>query len=288
MLRDSILVSSGLRYMSMLNSIYHYILWFKLAFTLAILAWFSYYDSKYREIPDKHVWVTFAISLLLFGVSLPYYISYYRVQVVVVYVIFSVFVGIGFFYLLYVFGLMGKADVFVTAELVFLYPFIDIYEIVFLKSKREILIPPITAILIYSALFSILLVVFKSTLTALKHREALPRDIPGYAKLMLLVVGNPMRIREYLESKFYYPLTLLIVEGSSVRKEYRFSFNAEKEDYREHQKYFRELVEKGLVSPEDYIWVTYGIPFLIPLLLGFTTFMIVGDVPVCYIFSLCS
>jgi len=268
--------------------IYHYILWFKLAFTLAILAWFSYYDSKYREIPDKYVWLTFAISLLLFGVSLPYYVSYYRVQVVAIYVIFSILVGIGFFYLLYVFGLKGKADVFVTAELVFLYPFIDIYELVFLKPRLKTPIPPIMAILIYSALLSILLVVFKSTVAALKHREALPRDIPGYARLMLLVVGKPMRIREYLESKFYYPLTLLIVEGNSIRKKYRFSFDAEKEDYREHQKYFRELVEKGLVSPEDYIWVTYGIPFIVPLLLGFITFMIVGDVPICYIFGLCS
>lgn len=253
---------------------------------MIVLTWFSYYDIKYRDIPDKYVWITFGISIILFLVSIPYYLGTYYPVFSIAYIILSILLGGGVFFVLYLFGLIGKADVFLVSEISLLFPFIDIYDIVLFKAPIKIHLPPVMIIVLYSAGLTIIYMLFKTIFILLKHWDKLPRDLPFSMKLLLVLIGRPMQVGEYLVTHNYYPLVLFSEDKEGLVRKYRLTFDVESEDYREHQVLFKKLIDKGLLDPNEYIWVTYGIPYLVPLLAGFVLFLIISDLSLYYLFKL--
>lgn len=245
------------------------------------MSWLSIYDIKYREIPDKHVWGSFYISLALFAITIAVQLSNQpsSITAIVVYTSLSIFSGTGLFSIMYLMGLVGKADVFVITELALLLPTPDVYSIVVYEMGNILRLPPVLLIVLYSAFISILIGASRSFLVSIIYRKAIPRDLPLVKKLVLVLTGRPMSIKSYLSSKHYYPLTIFEVKEGKLTRKYRLTFSVEGEEYWEHQAKVQKLLEEGILSPNDYIWVTYGIPYIVPLLVGLIVFLVVGDAP---------
>jgi len=267
------------------NDIYASILLFKIAYILFILSIFSYYDIKYRDIPDKYVWISLSISIVLFALSVFYYFNKYVEILVIGYIVLSLLLSTGLFTIMYFYGLIGKADVFIVSEIALLFPFIDVYDVVFYKSNIFLNLPPIIPIILYSTLLSLVIGSFKTLFISVKYRKLLPKELSLCRKILLAIIGRPVRIRDFLEMKHYYPLTILEIRDNVVEKKYRFVFNVEEEDYSVYQDKYRELIKSGYVNDDEIIWVTYGVPFLVPLLFGFMLFMSIGDYPLLELFG---
>lgn len=271
--------------MNMLSGInYTLLIYVKLAFTFLFLTIFSIYDIKFRDIPDKLVWIVLALSIALFTLSTPFYLDKYGASLFGLYMILSTVIVMAYG-LMYLSGLMGLGDVFVMIIFLFLYPLIDIYDLVIWKLQIPYHLPPIVPIALYSAFWGLILGLLKSLIYSIKHRDKIPRDISLSKKILLVLSGRPVKVSEYLRMKHYYPLTIYeVVDGKLVEK-YRVSFKAEEEEPVDHQAELRKLVEQGYLSLDKYIWVTYGIPYIAPLTIGFTTFILVGDTPLILLFT---
>ncbi|MET1160747.1 MAG: A24 family peptidase C-terminal domain-containing protein [Thermoprotei archaeon] len=259
------------------------LLYIRIVYSITVFTWFSIYDLKYREIPDKYVWIALAISTIFFTLTVSVFWIHLS-TLIIVYTLLSLIVGPGLFYILYLFNLIGKADVFAVFIVTLLLPYTDVYSIIPLSYSTTFHLPPILPIILYSAVLSIIVGIAKSVTISLVYRSHIPRELPLHKKIVLLLIGKPMRIGDYLRTKHYYPLSIYRVVGDRLLREYRLSFNVEEEDYRVHQEEVKKLIEKGYLSPEDYIWVTYGIPYLVPLLAGLILFLIIGDTPLILLF----
>lgn len=259
----------------------------KIVVSLVVLIVFSIYDIKYRDIPDIYVWLFLGVSIALFTFSIPIYMQYGPSYLVISFILISLLFGAGVPLILYFLGYMGAADVIVIVSLAFLFPYMDVYKYSLLTSDSDYVhIPPVFVIVLYSTLVCVMYLPFRALYTWLVHRDKLPRNIGRILKLVYLFTGTPMKISDYLKSKHYYPLMVFKESDYGVEIIYRSSFNVEDEDYAVHQKHLRHLIDKGRISPDSYIWVTYGIPYIVPLLLGLLLLFIIGDYPLLQLFKI--
>lgn len=201
------------------------------------------------------------------------------------YIVFSFLTGVGVFALIYRLGFIGKADVFIIAELTLLFPYTDVYDIVALKANDILHLPPVIPIVLYSNLISLLFIVFKSMVFSIMYRRYIPKDLPLSKKFLLVIFGRPMSVAKYLLTKHYYPLTIIKLINGNVVKTYRLTFNVEEEDYRVHQENLRDLINRNIVKPNEVIWVTYGVPYMLPLLITLILFLLIGDTPLQLLFT---
>jgi len=266
-------------------NLYGYILVVKIMYTVLVLSWFSYYDIKYRDIPDRYVWLSLIVSIILFIASIPFYLGRFGYQLLIGYTVLSILLSTGFFAMLYFMGFIGLADVFVVSEIALLFPLIDVYDIIYYKIEFPFHLPPVLPIILYSTISSLIIMLFKSLFISIKHYDKLPQDIPLSKKIALMFMARPMTIRDFLSTKYYYPLTIFKIEDNVLKRITRLTFDVEEEEYWEYQEEFRKLVEEGLLSPDEYVWVTYGVPYMVPLLIGFILFLILGDTPFFELFS---
>ncbi len=250
-----------------------------------VLIVFSIYDLRYRDIPDKYVWGFLGVGIGLFISSIPYYLAIYGFSSTLAYVLLSIIFGSGLPAALYFMGYMGAADVWVLATLSLIYPHVEMYNYVLYKYNALIHIPPIFMVIFYSSIIYVLMMPFKALYTYIRYRDKIPESIGFGLKILYLFTGTPMRVSEYLVKKHYYPLMRFRVVNGVLRVDYRASFHAEKEDYRIHQEELRRLLEDKLLSPDTYIWVTYGIPFMVPILIGMIVLYLIGDYPLLLLFS---
>lgn len=266
-----------------------YLLYIRVGYALGMLSFFSIYDVKYRDIPDRYVWFSLFVSIVLFSSSIPIYVltlnSFY-LNLLLLYIVFSFVTGIGVFALIYRLGFIGKADVFIIAELTLLFPYVDVYEeFNVLKLGEAIHLPPIIPIILYSNLISLLFIVFKSMVFSIIYHKYIPRDLPLRMRFLLVVFGRPMSISKYLLTKHYYPLTIVRLDDGNIVKTYRLTFKVEEEDYRVHQENLKDLINGGYIKPDEVIWVTYGVPYMLPLLITMIAFLLVGDYPLQLLFT---
>lgn len=259
-----------------------------MVYMLIVLVYFSILDIKYRDIPDKLIWFSLGVSIVLALISAPYYVSVFNVlplPLFLVTLLTSIMIVL-VLVLMYYFGYMGGADVIVICELAVLFPFYTVYRISLMGRTCMFHLPPITLILLYAASSIILIVVSKILVGVARHRRYLPRNTSISTKILLLAFGKPVRIKEYLGMKHYYPLSVIKDTPSGIEVTYRFGFDVE-EEYYEHQEYLRSLMDRGVVDPDDYIWVTLGIPFVVPLLLGYLLLLVFGDYPLLSLLGAC-
>ncbi len=253
------------------------LLYIKIVYTIVMLSYFSILDIKYRDIPDRQVWFSLGVSILLFLASIPLYLSTYRLLFILVHILIALVVGPLVFYILYLRDLIGDADVVIASELAILYPTPEIYNVVLVKTGLEIHIPPIIPMLLYTNLLIIVLIPVIALKNLLLHHNLYSGLKTGFfRKLVLLATSKPVTVSQYLCMKHTYPLEELYVENGVLKRRFKTTFSIQ-EDYREHQERLRELLEKGYVSRDTVIIVTYGIPYVVPMLLGFLLFLVIGD-----------
>lgn len=251
----------------------------KTVFTLFVLGFFSILDIKYRDIPAVYVWISLGIAILLASISFYIYVILYSASLLIIYFIISLLVGFVLLYILYIMGFLGEADVFIGFELAILYPTPDVYDLVLFKAPIGIRMPPVIPIMIYSNILVAVLIPLL-VIANLRHKELYTKyNVSFTKKILLLITSKPVKIKDYLNMKHVYPLEIIKEEEGRLVRSIRTTFDIN-EDYRVHQETIKSLVEKGLLKDSDYIIITYGIPYILPILLGFILFLTIGETPI--------
>jgi len=238
----------------------------KALYSVVFLLVFSIQDYRAREISDSLVYLFTGGSVCLFLLGI-----YYNGVPPLLYLVTSSIVPL-LFLALYFTGLMGEGDVYVVAALTLLYP-----SPPGLTLYGAPVLPPMLTITLYSTLLIVVITVAYGFYTIARYHGLL-RDIPPRYRFIYPFIARPMRLRDFFEARFYYPLTIpeLLGDGS-VRITYRLHYDVEDEEPGRYREVFKSLVEKGLASVDTYIWVSYGIPYIIPLFIGLVLYIMLGD-----------
>ncbi len=250
----------------------------KIIYAFMILGYFSILDIKYRDIPDRLIWSSLGLSILFLLISIPYYIVYVKMLNTIIFLTTILVEGliVSMLILLYFYDLIGGADVVVISELLLLFPLCDLYGYTVLRYECILHIPPVLIALIYASISFVVIFPVKALITLIKYRRFIPRDLSLSKKIILVFTGTVVPVSRYLGMKHYYPLTVFNVVDGRVVKGFRSTFNIS-EDYWIHQERLKKLIDEKLISPDEPIWVTYGIPFIVPLLIGYTILILMGD-----------
>ena len=257
----------------------------KICYILIVLTYFSILDIKYRDIPDKHAWASLVGAIILFLLSIPIDLNY-GLTMFTIYTLVSMLLGPLLFYGLYKIDMIGGADVIVVAEISLLFPLPSIYK--YTLFARELImpihLPPILSILLYANLLIAVIIPFNILYNLVKYKNIYRSLKTGLArKIILLATAKPVKAKDYLILKHRYLLEEFKVTNEGIERTIRTSFDIN-EEYTDHQKLIRELISNGLLNPDDYIIITYGIPYIVPILLGTLLFMIFGDLVIQYLF----
>lgn len=229
--------------------------------TLSTLVVASLYDIKYREIPE-HIWLPALIISL---------ITLFIVKVDLIVLAISLIPALILFVLSLI-GMMGGADFLAILLVGISTPYLNVIPISFLTLLYSALIPLFT--IIHNAVDN--LIKYKQLLNDLKCRTP--------SRVLLIFLGRPMRVSDYVRSRFMYPLTLIRCSNGDGEVICRTSFNIN-EDYRDHIKNFRTCLSKGVLSNDDYIWVTPAFPHIVFIAAGYVLSLITPSHIIYTIFS---
>ena len=213
----------------------------RILIALAMLGIATFLDIKNREISDFY-WIVFgSIAVLLLVLQFD---DTEFVYSLVISVIFLVPISIGLWY----FGIFGGADAFALIVLSVLAPS---------SSVTENLVSPLT-ILVNASIFAIVpmfvnvIINLKKILTKENIFEGF--DEPKFKKILACFIGTKQKNPRHSFS---------IETTKDGKKKFVFSLHhAEKADYCDTQN----------------TWVTPGLPFVLYIMLGFISQLIVGDI----------
>ncbi len=241
---------------------------------LLTLSYAAYSDVKTREISP---WLWLIASLIALPLTL-YEAWFLITKGYLLFCLLEVAIAIVFLpFIVYLFkkGLFGGADMLAYVFLIVDMPW---YPVAF--GVRSILPIPLLTLL-YASLAVAIYIPIKviKNLSDRKfnvHAEEL--GISGFKKIRLASSASVMTVKEYLSKKFWYPLEIIKETNNGIKRELRPYFHVE-EEYEEHQKKLKELLDRGKIRENELIFVTYGIPFIVFMLIGFILALIIGDVP---------
>lgn len=214
----------------------------------------SILDVKYREI-DTKIWLFYS-PLVLF---LIYDIKFLNIYLF----LYSFIVTILILYFFYKLSFMGGADLFVmiilgladsSAHPLF-YPFFS-----------SIGMEPIIIMLFGSLLIFIFIII--NFMRYYKYTIGLPIS----KRILLSISGKRIKIKDFINSKFLFPLSVIDDEGN---ESLRTSFSVDEDDKEWRDKYAK-LVLNRIVNENKIIWVAYGIPVLPFILFGYIISLIIG------------
>lgn len=222
--------------------------------TLIMFVRTSYLDIRNREVELKE-WIPY-LSLLLF---LPFDIG--RVSIALY--LYSVVSAVVLVFALYMVGMIGGADLIAIA-------------LVSLGNSyvKPLLFPLLSergAESLTVMLYTSLLIAVVTLYTVVKNLGS-AGDLPPEVRWKLVISGKRMRVRDFLQSKFMFPLTVVDEDG---RVKYRSTFDIAEDD-REWREKYRRLVNEGKIAEDSEIWVTWGIPVLPFMGLGYLLSLILG------------
>ena len=109
-------------------------------------------------------------------------------------------------------------------------------------------------LVIYYAVYNLLK--FRSILSTIKCTTG--------RKLYLILFGKPVKVRDFLKMRFTYLLT--IPRKSEFACRASFSIEEEEESTR---KLILKYVNEGILSLDDYIWITPALPHVFFILVGY-------------------
>ncbi len=250
----------------------------KSSIAFLFLTYFSILDLRTRSISNRLVWSFLAISLALMIASIPNYTAY-SISEAVFYAVINALLGPMLLYALFKAKLIGDADVAVVSSLALLHPFPNTYDCVLINVSAPVKLPPILPIILYANLVVVLCLPANIVVNLVKYREFY-RNIKAsfWKKAMLLAESRPVEAGKYLLTRHRYLLEDYKLTSGGLVREVKLSFNI-LEDYAAHRNVVERLLNEGFLKPEDLVLTTYGIPFIVLLLLSYTVFLLVGDTP---------
>lgn len=217
---------------------------------IATLAYASYRDLKYRDIPEL-TWLPAAIIALA--------INLYAGNYTPIRTALSLLPPIMVLILAFL-DMIGGADFLALLLIAIAHP-------------RFILFPISLLTLFYSILIPLALVLLYFIINAFIYREELSkiRCVKG-KKYYLYFLGRPMKIKEYLKSEFIYPLTIP-KSANEVVFECRPTFSIAEEEIK-HKEEIKKLIEDGLIDEDTVIWVTPALPHVAFIFIGYVIALI--------------
>ena len=226
----------------------------RIVVTIVIFVILSIFDIKTREI-DPKLWI-FIIPIFAFLSVMDIEFNSISISIIKQYVI-GIIVDSIIAFAFYFFGLFGGADMFALIALSIAVPivgFVIIYQLL---------------LIVYSGIIGLLIILLFLLLNiAKKNWEKLPSNIGVFKKIALMSMAIPVPIKELDRYKFFYPLTIYNCKDNQKHVIIRLSFDIE-EDYSQHIREIKKLLEIGCINDNEYIWITYGIPFLVNLTISY-------------------
>ncbi len=224
---------------------------------LFILALLSVYDIKTRNIPNKIAYIGLVLVFILR--LLTYYVyGHPLLQYLKFYVFFSSIL-VAVLALTAITGIMGWGDVFSFMLIMIAQP---------LPSFAVELLPPLLVTVMLFSLSIVLLFIIQSIYNlAFNFKHITSLRYIRY-KIVYPLIGRPMKIKDILVSKWWYPLNLC------NRYSVRFNIYMDPPDV---YRLVKEAVKKGCHSMDDYVWVTYGVPGVAIITLSYLLTLVIGD-----------
>ena len=226
----------------------------QVAYSLVMLVVTSIFDIKSREIPDK-LWIPF-LPMVVFT-----YLEHDYVNAFVF--VYSVVMSVVVLLALTKVGLMGGADVVLMALLGLGNPIV----LPFFFPRFSLIGGESLTVLIYTSLLIAL-----SGVSNLLRNYSHTKGLDTKTRLVLAYSGKRMKVRDFLNSRFLYPLTVIDDKGNV---KLRTTFQVEEDDRVWREKY-AELVRKGVLKEDAEIWVTWGVPVIPFFLIGYVLSLFVG------------
>ncbi len=211
---------------------------------LVTLTYASYRDIKYRNIPEV-TWVpaiiTSVIINILSGKYDPLHTALSMFPVLIVFVMSLL-------------GMIGGADFLALLMIALAHPQFLVFPISLLTLLYSLLIP--LGLMTYYALCNTLL--YKPLLKKVRCKEG--------RKAYLIFFGRPMNVKEMLEKKFTYPLTIPVGKGEFIC---RPSFSDDDEEEERIKERIKWAIAKGEIQSDEEIWVTPGLPHVVFFFIGY-------------------
>jgi len=226
----------------------------QVSYTLLMLIITSIFDIKSREVPEK-LWIPFA-PLAVFT-----YLELHYVNLLLF--VYSVVVSVALLMVMTYVGLMGGADVVLILLLGLGNPVV--MPIFF--PRLSLLGGEAITVVLYTSLI-ITLVGLYNTIRNWKYTK----DVTGANRFLLAFSGKRMTVSQFLNSRFYFPLTEIDESG---RMRLRTTFRTDEDDAYWRKKY-AELLERGVVNESTEIWVTWGVPVIPFFLIAYVISLVVG------------
>ncbi|PVU77163.1 peptidase A24 [Sulfolobus islandicus] len=222
--------------------------------SILMLVHTSVLDLKYREV-DPKVWIYYSpLCLFIIFNFHNLFIPIYLYSFIITNLLFLV---------LYKLSLLGGADLFLNVILSLA------------NSSVTSLVPSRFSIIglepLIIVLYSSIAIFIFSLINFIKYYRYV-RNLPFSKRVLLALSAKRIKIRDFINSKFLFPLTEIKEDGSITLREY---FSVEEDD-----KYWRELysklVNEGKISADMYIWVAWGIPVIPFMLIGYIISLSIG------------
>ncbi|MEM1611661.1 MAG: A24 family peptidase C-terminal domain-containing protein, partial [Sulfolobales archaeon] len=155
-------------------------------------------------------------------------------------------------------GMMGLADPIAMAIVALLIP----------KPPGYLLLPPSLVILALSTISMVMGLVIPISILNLRSMGEIRRRCGSLYKAVIVhMTGFPIRAERFIATRFLYPLIYPNLENGSIIWRCRESFDID-EDPSIYRGAIRELIEKGLLKGDERIYVTWGVPYILFILLG--------------------
>lgn len=241
----------------------------RILLSFIMLGYSSWIDLKTREIYDL-VWIIFGgIGLLITAYEL--YAGTYSIMSFGIHLVFSIIVSFALGYL----GLFGWADVLAFIALTILNPFSS--EVV---TPILGIVSPIFPITLFSnsamagVSFTLVLLVRNTSLALKGENIFLNNKVSLIKKFVLLFSGYRLDLANLRGPPFQYPLELPSEEGDS-----EFILMPDIQDDESAWAIFDQLKSLGVKKT----WVSYTLPYLIFITIGYALSLFVGDIALYFI-----
>ena len=235
----------------------------RILLSLVMLGYSSWIDLKTREIYDL-VWIIFGgLGLVITAYEL--YTGTYSIMSFGVPLVFSIIVSFALGYL----GLFGWADVLAFIALTILNPF---PSEVFTPSLG--IVSPVFPITLFSnsaiagVSFSLVLLARNLSLALRGEKLFLNSRVSPLKKFVLLFSGYRLNLANLKGPPFQYPLELPSSEGDN-----EFVLMPDIQDDESAWEVFKQLQSSGIKKT----WVSYTLPYLIFITIGYVLSLFVGD-----------
>ncbi len=234
------------------------------------LLYATYTDIKEREVTPILWIISGSIGGLLSLMEFLFDPDPLRILAILLSIIIAFTVGFTFSYL----GLLGGADFLAFLVVSIYHP----WKPLLIKPLFDVMPLFIPSFIIYSSLSSSLLAIyFLSSNLLFKRTKLLKQGGNFWRKILVLMIGKPIKMKDFMNSKFMYPLEeIKVLPGKGVLRRFRVTVDVN-EPIEEKVEDIRRMVERGLLSPDDYIWVTPGLPMMVFMLIGYFLAIYLGD-----------